>query len=276
MKTLISLFFVLLFVSLTYSQTVSVTTTSVSALGVGMYDKDGNYTGSDLTVRGAIEPKITFYEGGSFSMRAVYNTNEKNIIQYWYDQQITSSASLRFGYSARPIGFLNRPNPATAGGHFETSGTNMIPASATGVTLSKKINESISLYQGVYYNQQKKLPEISIGSSLRGISNEIKGGVFLNKEQWGVATTIKNSAFSVTGYYESEKIVSGCLEIYTPIIDPYFVINYDRKRNIKNDMEFGFTKSFSLDSFQRGMNYLFGAGYNAISKTGNVYFWVYI
>ncbi|MFA5870276.1 MAG: hypothetical protein WC842_00060 [Candidatus Paceibacterota bacterium] len=276
MRELISVFLVLVcFSSLVFSQPkVTIVKKSASALSVGQYDSKGNFSTGDVTLRFAIEPKVTFYEG-ELSLRAGYNTNESNFVGFWYDQTLTDATSVRVGYFGRPIGFLNRPHPASASAHFETSGTNQIPGGASAIMLTTKFN-STAVYYGLYYNQQKRMSEMSIGISGKVGETNLQGGMFANNSQYGVAATVKNSLFSTTGYYESEKVSSGCLEIYTPIIDPYFVIAYDRNKNIETDLEIGFTKSFSLDSYQKGANYLLGAGYNTVSKTANIYLWVYI
>jgi len=274
---LISFFLVLTCVCVSvYSQPkVTIVKKSASALSVGQYDSSGNFSTGDVTLRFAIEPKVIFYEGGELSLRAGYNTNEKNFLQFWYDQVLMGATSIRIGYFGRPIGFLNRPNPAGAGAHFEASGTNQIPGATSAIMLTHKTG-GVTLYQGLYYNQQRKVPEISIGASGKIGSSELKGGVVINNEQQGFAATTKSNLFSLTGYYETEKVYSGCLEIYTPIVDPYFVIAYDRSKNIETDMEIGFTKSFSLSEYQTGAMYCLGAGYNTVSKTANIYLWVYI
>lgn len=275
MRKLISFFLVLVCVSFVYSQKVSIVKKSASALSVGWYDSKGNFSGNNLTLRFAIEPKVSFSEGSELSMRASYITTQKNFLQFWYDQAITDATSVRVGYFGGPIGFLNRPNPSGASAHFETSGTNQIPGAKSAIMLTHKTGGA-TLYGGLYYNQIKKISEMNVGLSGKVGKTNLQGGMFANNSQYGIAGTIKNSFFSTTGYYESEKVSSGCLEIYTPIVDPYFVIAYDRNKNIETDLEIGFTKSLSLSEYQNGAMYCFGAGYNTVSKTANIYLWVYV
>lgn len=277
MRKLISFFLVLICVSFssTFSQKVTIVKKSASALGAGFYDQSGNFSTGDVTLRFAIEPKVSFSEGSELSMRAGYITTQKNFLQFWYDQTLTDATSVRIGYFGGPIGFLNRPNPSGASAHLETSGTNQIPGAKSAIMLTHKTGGA-TLYGGLHYNQIKKISEMNVGLSGKVGKTNLQGGMFANNDQYGVAVTVKNSLFATTGYYESEKVSSGCLEIYTPIVDPYFVIAYDRSKNVETDMEIGFTKSFALDSYQKGANYLFGTGYNTISKTANIYLWVYI
>jgi len=277
MKKLIGVFLVLVcFSSLVFSQPkVTIVKKSASALSVGSYDVNGNFTNNDLTLRFAIEPKISFSNSSSFSARAGYNTNEKNFLTFWYDQAVSDVTSFRIGFFGRPIGFLNRPHPASAAAHFETSGTNQIPGATSAIMLTHKTG-GVTLYQGLYYNQQRKIPELSFGASGKVGSSELRGGVVINNEQQGFAITTKSELFSLTGYYETEKVHSGVLEIYTNVVDPYITFAVDRKLGKETDLEFGFTKTFSLSEYQKEAAYCFGAGYNTVSKTANIYLWIYV
>ena len=170
----------------------------------------------------------------------------------------------------RPIAFLNRPNPVTAGAQFEPGGLSAIPGSGIGVLLAQKVNGG-NLYGGVYYLSKEKLPEYNIGLKYKSYTL----GGFYSDRNYGIAGTIKvPDLLILTLYHESTKTNSGFVEVVLGDLGaPYVSVIYDRKEKLW-DSEIGWTKEYSIEKAY--VLILIGLGYMPEAKVLNLYFWIHL
>lgn len=237
-------------------------------LYTGQYDEDGNlkhdsnfWVALEITA-GINNAKVIF--------REIYKSTG-SFGQFFIDQKLGKNTNMLVGFMGRPTAFLNRPAPID--GQFEPPALSIISGSATGAIISQKISES-SIYGGIYYIPQNKIPEYNIGFK----TGPIGIGGFWSKVNNGIAGTIKNDFITLTGFHESQKTNSFFCEVRVEkFCDPYAFLIYDRNTKSLTNCEIGWTKSFALkpviDDFNA--NTLVGMAYNTASKTANIYFWVY-
>jgi len=169
----------------------------------------------------------------------------------------------------RPIAFLNRPSPVSAGAQFEPGGINVIPGSAIGGLVSQKISD-VKVYGGIYYLPNEKIPEYNLG-----FSNDVGGvGYFFSEKNFGVAGTVKiPDLLTLTGYYGSIKTTSGFVEVVLGDLGAsYLSVIYDRNSKIW-DSEIGWTKEWGV---KESAYVLVGLGYLPEAKVLNIYFWVHL
>ncbi|MFA5838512.1 MAG: hypothetical protein WC849_01040 [Candidatus Paceibacterota bacterium] len=233
-------------------------------LYTGSYDQNLNVLhGANLRLAGQ-------FEVSNFVFRGVYTSENKNLFLAWWDAQIENT-TVQVGFMGRPIAFLNRPSPVSAGAQFEPGGLSVIPGSAIGGLLTQKISDT-KVYGGVYYLPNEKLPEYNIG-----FSNDVSSvGYFFSEKSFGVAGTIKiPDLLTLTGYIESLKTTSGFLEVVLGGLGaPYVSVVYDRNKKVY-DSQVGWTKKWKVKE-KENVYVLLGLGYLPEAKVLNVYFWVHL
>jgi len=238
-----------------------------------VYDKDGNITHNiDGRVGGHF--RIAINDATDLNFRTVFVSPGNGFGHFWIEKKY-GGTFFGAGFMPRMIA-ENRPSPTSHDGHYEFIGTAAIPGAATGTFVGQKIG-SMTLKGGVYYSEAGKSIEYNAGIScdnIFGFSTNI-GGLY-SREHYGVAGTLKNSFITLTGFWESEKTVSGLCEIDLGVIKPFGTFIYDREReNFSDDVEVGFTKTFSVNSSLPSLTCLVGSGYFPKTKSIKFYFWTY-
>jgi hypothetical protein len=268
------------FVSVTFGQkssqkteTVKLVESHVGILYGPVYDKDGNISHNiDGRVGGHF--KININDATDLNFRTVFVSPGSGFGHFWIEKHY-GGTFFAAGFMPRMIS-ENRPSPTSHDGHYEFVGVAAIPGAATGTFIGQKVG-SVTLKSGVYYSEAGKSLEYNTGVScddIVGFSANI--GALYSREYYGVAGTLKNDLVTFTGFWESKQIVSGLCEIDFGIVKPFLTFIYDReKKDFSDDSEFGFTKTFSVNSNLPGLTCLVGSGY--FPKTGNIklYFWTY-
>lgn len=231
-------------------------------LYTGSYDRDLKVShNANLRLAGQ-------FEVSNFIFMGVYTSENKNLLLAWWNAQIENT-TFQIGFMGRPIAFLNRPSPVSAGAQFEPGGLSIIPGSTIGGLLTQKISNT-KVYGGIYYLPNEKLPEYNIG-----FSNETGGiGYFFSEKSLGVAGTIKiPDLLTLTGYYESVKTTSGFVEVVLGDLGaPYLSVVYDRDDKIYNS-EIGWTQEWPIN---KSAHVLVGFGYIPEAKMFNTYFWIHL
>ena len=239
-----------------------ITKSFIGVLYTGSYDRDLKVS-HNANLRLAAEFKIS-----DFCFRGIYTSENKNFLGAEWLKNFSDYTSITLGYMARPVTFLNRPHPISAGAQFEPPSLGVIPGSAIGGLLTQKFSGG-NLYGGVYYLPNEKLPEYNLG-----FSNDVGSfGGFFSERNSGVAGTVKFSGLTLTGYYESIKTTSCFMEVVLGDLGaPYLSIVYDRKEKTY-DSEVGWTREWEVD---KNIYVLIGLGYLPEAKILNVYFWVHL
>ncbi len=253
-----------------FGQELTLTKKYAGMLYAGQYNEDLKVSHS-TSIRIAGEMKMILSNSTDLFLRGVYSSDNSNLGQFWFEER--GIFTLRFGYMARPIAFLNRPMPISAGAHFEPPALAAIPGSSFGALALKEF-DGFSVYGGVYTKGLD--PEANAGFKFMFLGTEIKAGSFLNlnTSDKGIAGGFKNPVGQVI-VYRTESTTSFFWTVNLgDVIDPYVTIV--SKKN-SNNSEFGFTKTLKVSNqYTNDLYGLLGLAYNLENKAVMMYVWMYI
>ncbi len=222
---------------------------------------------------------------GELMLAGTYDSNLGTIPTIRWQMPILSWLDIQVGLMPKPICFLNRPLPVSAGGHFEPPSLGVIPGSGLGSNLIFKINDANTGYAGVYRSlngqaeyqlgYKTELQGWEISTAFNFDLDSIFGGSLRLKSQWIDLTIFKNQE------YTSSLLLLNLRNGISPYASMYFQEkDYAEIRlNPDEHLEVGLTKTLSKkwEKLPFSVNALFGAGYVVLpEKFFNVYFQFYI
>ena len=254
-----------------FGQELTLTKKYAGMLYAGQYNEDLKVSHS-TSIRIAGEMKMILSNSTNLFLRGVYSSDNSNLGQFWFEEH--GMFTLRFGYMARPIAFLNRPMPISAGAHFEPPALAAIPGSSFGALALKEF-DGFSVYGGVYTKGLD--PEANAGFKFMFLGTEIKAGGFmnLNTSDKGIAGGFQNPVGQVVVYYTGSRTTSLFYSVNLEgVIEPYITI-VSKDRN--SSSEVGFTKTIKVSNeYTNNLYGLLGLGYHIENKALMFYIWMYV
>lgn len=234
---------------------------------------------NSLSALAGAEGKILLNDVISMNFRAGYEfaPNSSTILGNFSFEGKTNFAVIAIGYLSRPIATTMRPDPISAGGHFERPALSIMPGSGTGLLISKKwSNQGLDLMVGSFYLDTTRCIELDLSLvKYFGASNALKVSGFWGRDRKGLAFGMNLQRASLTIFASTDSKLSLLGAVRSVVISPYLSVIYDhrRQRDSFDDLELGWRRQCMASGLLR---IIVGMGYIESSKLLNFYVQVYL
>lgn len=256
-----------------FAQDISLTQKHVGIINTVTYDERLKST-NDVNLRISSQVIVNHDSLTNVFLRCVFTYPGIGFGQFWIEEK-HKDLTFKAGLMPRPIS-LNRPSPVGHEAQFEPKGTTVIPGGGTGLLLVQKIKEIVSVSGGVYYLPSEKIPEYNAGVQTKVSNLSVMAAGFYSKKKHGIGFTIQYEPVKITGFWDSEKTLSGFSKFTIGEYgDAFCTFIYDRIAHHAQHFQIGLAKDYFVNVESLDFRCLFGCGYVTTNKVLNIYIWMY-